>query len=200
MLAASTPQHRIIGNVEKSGPLGCKLREGLFTPITPRTPAKPSAIMLPGGWQMKSLIIAVMFCMSVGLASGQQLSPAFHGIWALNVEKSDFGRTPKPRAGLVNWGEHGWVFSIATADGRVYADGVVTDNGCALLGAFPSKFSCKVQIVSPRHVRFTLLDDDAVRRVGDIELLSDNTTQTTHRITPSKGAPYIEKTIWEKQK
>lgn len=149
---------------------------------------------------MKSLIVAITFCISAGLASGQQLSPAFHGLWTLNVEKSDFGRTPKPKAGLVNWGEHGWVFSIAKPDGSVYADGVITDSGCALLGEFPSKFSCKVEIVSPRHVRFTLLDDGTVLRVGDIELLSDNTTQTTHRITPSTGAPYVEKTIWEKQK
>jgi hypothetical protein len=149
---------------------------------------------------MKSLIVAVTFCVSAVLASGQQLSPAFYGHWTLNVDKSDFGRTPTPKAGMVNWGKHGWVFSISTADGRVYADGVVTDSGCALLGAFPSKFSCKVEIVSPRHVRFTLLDGNALRRVGDTELLSDDTTQTTHRITPPQGTPYVERTIWEKQK
>ena len=38
-----------------------------------------------------------------------------------------------------------------------------------------------------------------VRRVGDIELLDDGTTQTTHHVTPANGDPYVEKTIWEKQ-
>ena len=40
---------------------------------------------------------------------------------------------------------------------------------------------------------------DTIRRIGDIELLEDGTTQMTHRVTPSQGAPYVEKTIWEKQ-
>ena len=148
---------------------------------------------------MKFLLIVVAVCINTGMASAQQLSPEFYGRWTLNVEKSDFGRSPKPKAGLVNWGDHGWVFSVAAGDGSVYADGVVTDNGCTLIGTFPASSSCKVEIISARHVRFTLLDGNAVRRVGDIELLSDHTTQTTHRITPAQGTPYVEKIIWEKQ-
>ena len=149
---------------------------------------------------MKScLLLAATVCLSTSNAVGQQVSPAFHGVWVLNVDKSEFGRTPKPKAGAVNWGEHGWVFSIVKPDGRVYADGVATDRGCALVGAFPSEFSCKVEVLTPRHVRFTLLQDSTVRRVGDIELLPDGTTQTTHHITPPQGSPYVEKTIWEKQ-
>lgn len=149
---------------------------------------------------MKSrLLVVAVVCLNTAIAVGQQVSPAFHGMWTLNVDKSEFGRTPKPKTGEVNWGEHGWVFSIVTPDGRLYADGVATDHGCALLGAYPSEFSCKVEVVTPRHVRFTLLQNAMVRRVGDIELLPDGTTQTTHHITPRQGSPYIEKTIWEKQ-
>ena len=135
------------------------------------------------------------------IAVGQQtVDPAFYGIWTLNVAKSDFGRTPKPTAGAVNWGAHGWVLSLVTGDGNVYADAVATDRGCALVGAFSADFSCKLEIIGPRHVRFTLLQGSVVRRVGDIELLSDDITQTTHQITPPNGATYIEKTIWERQR
>ncbi len=148
---------------------------------------------------MKSLIVLFAVWLTTLTVFGQQVGPAFHGMWVLNVDKSDFGRTPKPKAGLVNWGEHGWVISIVRADGHVYADGVATDSGCALLGAFSPKLSCTVEVITPRHVRFTLLEESAVRRVGDIELLSDETTQTTHRIIPTNGTPYTEKTIWEKQ-
>ncbi len=141
---------------------------------------------------------AAMWLLSA-MAVAQQVDPAFSGMWTLNVQKSEFGRTPKPTAGTVNWGVHGWVFSIVRGDGRLYADAVATDGGCALVGAFSSEFSCKVDIVAPRHVRFTLLQASTVRQVGDIELLSDDITQTTHRITPANGPPYVEKTIWERQ-
>ena len=36
-----------------------------------------------------------------------------------------------------------------------------------------------------------------VRRVGDLELLENDTTHTTYRVTPSEGALYVEKSIWE---
>jgi hypothetical protein len=149
---------------------------------------------------MKSLaclIIPITVLLAVATASSQQIDPGLRGFWTLNVEKSDFGARPKLKMGFVNWGEHGWTLAIVTADGRLYADAVSTDSGCALIGVFPN-YSCQVDVVTPRHVRFTLRQGEAVRQVGDIELLENDTTQTTHRITPAEGAPYIEKTIWER--
>ena len=128
---------------------------------------------------------------------GQQIDPGLRGFWTLNVDKSDFSGRTKPKMGLVNWGEHGWTFAIVTADGRLYADSVGTDGGCTLIGMFPD-FSCSVEMVTPRHVRLTMKQAGIVRRVGDIELLDDGTTQTTHHVTPASGDPYVEKTIWEK--
>jgi hypothetical protein len=71
-------------------------------------------------------------------------------------------------------------------------------NGCTLIGVFPD-FSCEVEVVTPRHVRLTMKQAATIRRIGDIELLQDGTTQTTHRVTPQEGAAYVEETIWEKQ-
>jgi hypothetical protein len=150
---------------------------------------------------MKSLlflVVPITVLLSTATAFSQQIDPAFRGFWTLNVEKSDFGVRPKPKMGQVNWGEHGWVFALVTADGRLYADGVETDRGCALIGVSPN-YSCEVEVVTPRHVRFTLKQGATVRRIGDIELLENDTTQTTHRTTPSESAPYVEKTIWERQ-
>ena len=151
---------------------------------------------------MKSPLILVVLTTVILTATSvfgqQQIDPAFHGFWTLNVEKSDFGGRPKLKMGFVNWGEHGWTFAIVTAEGRLYADAAETDHGCTLIGVFPD-FSCVVEVVTPRHVRLTMKQGVTVRRVGDIELLENGTTQTTHRVTPSEGAPYVEKTIWEKQ-
>jgi hypothetical protein len=149
---------------------------------------------------MKSLSFALVpatMLLMVATGFGQQIDPALRGFWTLNVEKSDFSGKPKPKMGLVNWGEHGWTFTILTSDGELYSDGVATDRGCALIGISP-KSSCEIKVVTPRHLRFTLREGAVIRRVGDIELLDNNTTQTTHRVTPSEGAPYVEKTIWEK--
>lgn len=101
--------------------------------------------------------------------------------------------------GFVNWGEHGWTFAIVTAEGRLYADAAETDHGCTFIGMAPNDLSCTVEMVTPRHVRLTMKEGATIRRIGDIELLEDGTTQTTHHVTPSQGAPYVEKTIWEKQ-
>jgi amidohydrolase family protein len=131
--------------------------------------------------------------------SSQQIDPAFYGFWTLNVEKSDFGNRAKPKAGFVNWGEHGWTFAIVQADGRVYADAVETSHGCTFIGIAPTDLSCAVEVVTSRHVRLTMKQGATIRLVGDIELLEDGTTRTTHHVTPSQGAPYMEKTIWEKQ-
>jgi hypothetical protein len=140
---------------------------------------------------------SLLFIASTPIFS-QQIDSGLHGFWTLNTEKSDFGTRPKPKMGFVNWGEHGWTFAIVTADGRLYADAVGTDHGCTLVGVF-SDFSCEVEVVTPRHVRLTMKQGGTVRLVGDIELLDDGTTQTTHHVTPANGAPYVEKTIWEKQ-
>jgi hypothetical protein len=149
---------------------------------------------------VKSLVcltILITVLLTVTTALSQQIDPGLRGFWTLNVEKSDFGARPKPKMGFVNWGEHGWTFAIVTADGRLYADAVSTDSGCALIGVF-TNYSCQIEFVTPRHVRFTLRQGMAVRRVGDIELLENDTTQTIHRVTPAEGAPYVEKTIWER--
>lgn len=152
---------------------------------------------------MKSLrfvTVVIAALLTAATASiAQQIDPAFLGHWTLNVEKSDFAGRPKLKMGFVNWGEHGWTFAIVTADGRLYADAVATDGGgCHLIGMFPN-WSCELEVVSPRHARLTVRQDQAIRRVGDIELLEDGTTRTTHRVTPAEGQPYVEKTIWEKQ-
>lgn len=144
------------------------------------------------------VILFVAFLTAVGV-SGAQMDPALRGLWKLNVAKSEFGGPwPKSRTGQVSWTEHGWVFALVTADGGIYADGVVTDHGCTLIGV-PADYSCAIQVVSPRHVRITLRQGSSVRRVGDIELVDQNTTRTTHRVMPADGKPYVEKTIWERE-
>jgi hypothetical protein len=150
---------------------------------------------------MKTLVAIAVLCfvlIAVTPIFSQQIDPGLRGFWTLNADKSDFSGRPKPKMGLVNWREHGWTFAIVTADGRLYADSVGTDHGCTLIGVFPD-FSCEVEVVTPRHVRLKMRQGDVVRRVGDIELLDDGTTQTTHHVTPANGAPYVEKTFWEKQ-
>jgi hypothetical protein len=100
--------------------------------------------------------------------------------------------------GQVNWGEHGWSFALVLANGDMFTDGVQTDHDCIYIGVLP--FSCGYEVITPRHVRLTMKDGAKVIRVGEIELLDDGTTRTTHRVTPSDGPPYVEKTIWVKQK
>jgi hypothetical protein len=136
---------------------------------------------------------------SANASNGQQIDPGFKGFWTLIVEKSDFGKRPKAKAGFVNWGEHGWTFAVVSADGRLYADAVETDNVCVFIGLAPADLSCQVEIIAPKHVRLTMKRGAAVERVGEIELLDDGTTRTTHRVTPMQGEPYVETTIWEKQ-
>lgn len=147
---------------------------------------------------MRNLAILVFLLLTGSLAFGQQMDPGLRGVWRPNVEKSDFGSGPKPKMGLVNWTEHGWVVAILTADGELYSDGVITDHGCALIG-ISSELSCTFEVKTPKHVVFTLKQGDKVRRVGDIELIDKNTTITTHRVTPREGTPSIEKTVWERE-
>lgn len=128
----------------------------------------------------------------------QHLDPNLRGVWKLNVEKSDFGGNPKPKMGQVNWTERGWVYAIVTDDGHMYADATLTDHGGCILIGVEREFSCEVKVIAPKHVHLVLKQGSAVRRVGDIELINKNTTQTTHRVTPGDGQPYVEKTIWER--
>jgi hypothetical protein len=122
---------------------------------------------------MKSLVflvisLAVLLTAAAAAAFSQQTDPGLGGSWTLNAEKSDFGARPKPRMGFVNWGEHGWTFAIVTADDLLDADADSTDSGCTLIGAFPN-YSCEVEVVTPRDVRFTLKQGAAVRRVADTD-------------------------------
>ena len=128
-------------------------------------------------------------------ADAQQIDPALRGSWTLNVGRSTFGPDGPPSAGTVRWTEHGWVLALVFASGYVYADAVVTDSGCALIGV-PADYTCRIAVITPKHVRLTLRQAGAIRQVGDIELVDSNTTRTTHHVTPASGPPYTETTIW----
>jgi hypothetical protein len=143
---------------------------------------------------------AVIMCLMGSNTYGQnaKLDPGFWGLWNLEVAKSDFASQGKPKAGQVNWGVHGFSFALVFADGGVFTDGIQTDHGCVYIGVTP--LSCKYEVVTPRHVRLTMKDGTKTIRVGEIELLADGTTQTTHHVTPSNAAPYVEKTIWVREK
>jgi hypothetical protein len=115
---------------------------------------------------------------------GQRMDAGLRGEWNLNLGKGTFGPGPPPKAGHVSWTEHGWVFAIVTPGGGIYADAVMTDDGCTLIGV-PSEYSCQLDVLTPRHLRFTMKEGGDVRRVGDI--------------TPRDGESYTETTIWEKE-
>ena len=152
---------------------------------------------------MQILKLFFVGCIALGFLGPAKSQPpkidqAFFGFWNLDVAKSDFAGQPKPRSGQVNWGKHGWAFALVFANGDLFTDAVAIDDGCTYLGASP--LQCTYEIVTPRHVRLTTKEGKKVTRVGDIELLSDDVTQTTHRVTPDDGPAYIEKTVWIKQK
>jgi len=130
--------------------------------------------------------------------AAQQLDPALHGTWTLDVAKSVFGGGETPTAGRISWTEHGWVFALVFPNGYLYADAAVIDHGCTLLGV-PSDYSCTVTVITPTHLRFTLTQEGALRRIGDIELLDSNTTRTVHRVTPARRPPYAETTLWHRE-
>lgn len=128
------------------------------------------------------------------------MDPGLRGFWTLNVEQSSFGSVDaKPKSGLVNWSENGFVFSVVNGDGSLYADAVVLDTHCKMIGV-PASYSCDFKVVTPHHTQLTIRDGSSVRRVADIELISDNTTRTVHHVTPASGKPYDETTIWERQR
>jgi hypothetical protein len=127
--------------------------------------------------------------------SAHDFDRALMGNWTLNVPKSSFGPDGAPTAGTVRWTEHGWVLAMVFPGGYVYADAVVTDHGCALIGV-AADYTCSLEILAPTHVRFTLKQGATVRRVGDIELLDKSTTRTVHQVTPASGPRYTETTLW----
>jgi hypothetical protein len=144
--------------------------------------------------------IATLCCVTALLAHAEdaKLDAGFYGLWNLDVAKSDFASQPKPKMGQVDWGEHGWAFALVLPNGELFTDAVQTDHGCSYIG--PPALSCEYEVVTPRHIRLTMRKGTAVIRVGDIELMNDGTTRTTHRVFPSDGPPYVEKTIWVREK
>jgi len=127
-----------------------------------------------------------------------QIDSGFLGNWRLDVSTSDFGPNPKPRMGQVNWGEHGWTLALVFADGQMFTDGIATDAACVYIGNLP--LTCEYEVVTTRHVRLVMKEGKNVIRIGDIELLDNGTTQTIHQVRPPNESPYVEKTIWVKQK
>lgn len=141
------------------------------------------------------LLLGLALALPTSATAQDTSTPSLRGYWTLDVARSTFGPDGAPSAGTVRWTEHGWVLALLFPNGQLYADGVVTDGGCALIGV-PAGFSCRIETVTPTRVRFVLLEKEQVRRVGDIELLDANTTRTTHRVTPASGAAYTETTFW----
>jgi hypothetical protein len=142
-----------------------------------------------------ALSLALALSLLTHSAEAQRIDPGLRGSWTLNVARSTFGPDGPPTAGTVRWTEHGWVLALVFPGGYVYADGVLTDHGCALIG-IPADYTCRVDVVTPEHVRFTLRQAGTVRRVGDIELVDSNTTRAIHHVAPASGAPYTETAIW----
>jgi hypothetical protein len=142
-----------------------------------------------------ALSLALALSLLAQRTAAQQVDPALRGSWTLNVARSTFGPDGAPSAGTVRWTEHGWVLALAFPNGYVYADAVVTDHGCALIG-IPPDYTYPIAVITPRHVRFTLRQAAAIRRVGDIELIDSNTTRATHHVSPASGAAYTETSIW----
>lgn len=144
---------------------------------------------------VSSLLLIVLATLASPALSAHDFNPALMGNWTLNVAKSSFGPDGAPSAGTVRWTEHGWVLAMVFSGGYVYADAVVTDKGCALIGV-PADYTCSIAVLTPTHVRFTLRQGASVRRIGDIELLDKNTTRAVHHVTPPSGAAYTETTLW----
>ena len=140
------------------------------------------------------LFALLMAAVPIGLEA-QPVDPGLLGNWKLDISKSSFGPDGAPSAGTVRWTQHGWAVALVFPGGYVYTDAVITDHGCALIGV-PKDYTCSIAVLTPTHVRFTLKQGGALRRVGDIELTDKDTTHTVHRVTPESGKPYTETTIW----
>jgi hypothetical protein len=142
-----------------------------------------------------TLSLALGLCLLAHSTAAQQIDSGLRGNWTLNLARSTFGPDGAPSAGAVRWTEHGWVLALVFTGGYVYADAVLTDHGCALIGV-SADYTCHIDVVTPKHVRFTLRQVGATRRVGDIELIDSNTTRAVHHVSPASGAPYTETAIW----
>jgi len=126
------------------------------------------------------------------------LDPKMYGVWELDVAHSTFGgQEPPPTSGQVNWTEHGLAFAITFPSGGLFTDAMSTDHGCTYIGVSVG-LSCEVTNISPRHMRFWLRENGVVRRVGDVELVDDNTEHTVHHVTSQGAAPYDEATTWRR--
>ena len=145
--------------------------------------------------RIQPLLVALLLAVIPQALRAQHVDPGLMGTWTLNISKSSFGPDGAPSAGTIRWTQHGWVLGMTFPSGYVYADAVITDHGCALIGV-PADYSCSIAILAPKHVRFTLKQGVTIRRVGDTELIDANTTRTVHRVTPESGSPYTETTIW----
>jgi uncharacterized protein DUF4440 len=156
------------------------------------------------------LFLAVGMCTSAALAQkqgsnetgasafNQQIDPAFRGVWSLNVEKSKFADRPMPKMQQLNWTERGWAFAMVRADGGLYADASVIDRDCKMIGV-ESDYSCEVNVVTHRHVRYMFKHGPVILRSVEIKLLENGTLEMTHTVTPAPGKPYVEKMIWERE-
>lgn len=145
-----------------------------------------------------TFLVPMFLILTATASAGPKIDPGFYGFWVLEVEKSDFGNSEKPKAGLVNWSENGWVFAVSDTSGGIYADAVEIKRGCTLIGV-PSDFSCEVKIITSTHLRLWLREGADTRRQADIELVDKDTTRTTHRVTPAHRPSYVETTIWHRQ-
>lgn len=141
------------------------------------------------------LVALLLLAMGPPVLNAAHLDPGLLGDWTLDISKSSFGPDGAPSSGVIHWNQHGWVLAMVFPSGYVYADAVVTDHGCALIGV-PADYTCSITVVTPVHVRFTLKQGTNTRRVGEMELLDMNTTRTVHRVTPASGPPYTETTVW----
>ena len=146
-----------------------------------------------------SLALIAVTLTVTGPLHGQRIDPRLRGNWTLDLSKSTFGPDGAPSAGVVRWTAHGWVLALTFPSGYLYADAVITDHGCALIGVSPG-YECSLRVLSATHLRFTMREGQVVRRVGDIELVAADTTRTVHHVTPKAGPAFTETTYWGRDK
>lgn len=146
------------------------------------------------------LAIATLICLIASVATSQNAKTRSRLFRALELRcwQKRLCIATKAEDGASELGRHGWTFALVLANGEMFTDGVQTDHGCVYVGVSP--LSCEYELITPRHVRLTMKEGATVIRVGEIELLDDGTTKTTHRVIPSDSPPYVEKTIWVSQK
>lgn len=149
-----------------------------------------------GGELVKFLFVAGLALVS---AFGQNLDPAFHGDWDLNVERSSFGPQTAPQASRLAISPTGWVYATVNAKGELAAFASATGaNGCVLIG-MPADYTCEIKPVSTRNVTWSLKRKDVVVRAAQFELVGDGKTlRETTRMMPAQGEPVSVEALWEK--